>query len=159
MITRSGGVPGSSATVYGSGPRTTATSPGPIPTTSRPVTTQARPRSTLTRVTLTEDGHAGETYELSGPHPLTFADAATALSAATGRTITCTSVPEADLVAELVDQGWPHQDAEASAAALTAVRRGLDSHVSDGVQRALGRPPRDFTAFTTSAAAAGHWST
>ncbi|MFC5829974.1 hypothetical protein [Nonomuraea insulae] len=33
----------------------------------------------------------------------------------------------------------------------------LDDHLSDGVQRALGRPPRDFARFVKDAAAAGAW--
>lgn len=37
---------------------------------------------------LTEDGHAGRVYELTGPRLLTFAEAAAEIAAATGREIT-----------------------------------------------------------------------
>jgi uncharacterized protein YbjT (DUF2867 family) len=36
---------------------------------------------------LTEDGHAGEVYELTGPRMLTFADAVAEIGEATGREI------------------------------------------------------------------------
>ena len=34
---------------------------------------------------------------------------------------------------------------------------GRNARVADGVQRALGRPPRDFGAYARDAAAAGAW--
>ncbi|MGW5121663.1 hypothetical protein ACWEQ8_40495 [Streptomyces noursei] len=37
---------------------------------------------------------------------------------------------------------------------MSPIRRGLDAHLSDGVQRALGRPPGDFTAYVPAAVAA-----
>ena len=45
---------------------------------------------------------------------------------------------------------------------FTAIARetldGRNAHLSDGVQRALGRAPRDFTDFARAAAASGAWS-
>jgi hypothetical protein len=34
---------------------------------------------------------------------------------------------------------------------------GRNAHVTDGVQRALGRPARDFTEYARAAAASGAW--
>jgi hypothetical protein len=34
---------------------------------------------------------------------------------------------------------------------------GRNTYLSDGVQRALGRPPRDFADFARAAAATGSW--
>jgi hypothetical protein len=34
---------------------------------------------------------------------------------------------------------------------------GRNAHVTDGVQRALGRPPRDFADYARAAAATGVW--
>ena len=34
---------------------------------------------------------------------------------------------------------------------------GRNAHLSDGVQRALGRPPRDFRDFARDAATTGIW--
>ena len=46
---------------------------------------------------LTEDGHSGQLYELTGPRLLTFADAVAEIAAATGRPIGYTPVPAAVL--------------------------------------------------------------
>ena len=41
---------------------------------------------------------------------------------------------------------------------FTEVLDGRNAHVTDGVQRALGREPRDFRDFARLAAASGVWS-
>ena len=45
---------------------------------------------------------------------------------------------------------------------FTAIARetldGRNASLSDGVERALGRPPRDFADFAMTAARAGKWS-
>jgi hypothetical protein len=40
---------------------------------------------------------------------------------------------------------------------FTEVLDGRNAHVTDGVQRALGREPKDFADFARDAAAAGAW--
>ncbi len=106
---------------------------------------------------LTEDGHAGRVYELSGPRAVTLAEAVATISEVTGRDIRYVPISVEDYVAELVRQGLPPADAEAFADVIAPLREGKDEHVSDGVQRALGRPPRTFTEFARSTAAAGGW--
>lgn len=105
---------------------------------------------------LTEDGHAGQTYELSGPRALTMAEVAAEISAA-GRAVRYTNVPHGDFVRELVDQGWSKADAEGYAISVSPVRRGIEAYLSDGVERALGRPARDFRDVVRDAAEAGAW--
>ncbi|WP_197523444.1 NAD(P)H-binding protein [Actinokineospora pegani] len=90
---------------------------------------------------LTGDGHAGRTYELTGPRALTLAEVAGHFPGAR-----YTPVPAAEYVADLVAQGWPRLDAEDMAATVTAIERGLDTPVSDGVRQVLGRAPRPFPA-------------
>jgi hypothetical protein len=41
---------------------------------------------------------------------------------------------------------------------IAGVLDGRNAYLSDGVQRALGRPPRDFADFVRDAAATGVWS-
>ncbi|MGY1943550.1 SDR family oxidoreductase [Nocardia asiatica] len=106
---------------------------------------------------LTEDGHAGRVYELSGPRAVTLAEAVATISEVTGRDIRYVPISVEDYVGELVRQGLPPADAEAFADVIAPLREGKDEHVSDGVQRALGRPPRTFTEFARSTAAAGGW--
>lgn len=101
---------------------------------------------------LTEDRHHCQTYEVSGPRALTFTEVAQEISHATGRSLQYVAVPEEQFVDELIEQGWHRPDAEDYATTIGSIRRGLDSHVSDGVHRALGRSPRDFTEFVNRSA-------
>ncbi|WP_433509429.1 SDR family oxidoreductase [Nonomuraea sp. CA-143628] len=106
---------------------------------------------------LTEDGHVGQTYELSGPRALSIGEALALISEATGRTVRYTPLTAEEFIAQLVAEGWPRPDAGSYADAVAPIRRGMDEHVSDGVQRALGRPPRDFADFVKDATAVGAW--
>ncbi|GAA3617848.1 NAD(P)H-binding protein [Nonomuraea rosea] len=106
---------------------------------------------------LTEDGHAGRTYELSGPRALTMAGVAAEISAVTGREVRYVPLTPDAFVAELVEQGWPEAGAKEYADSVAPLRLGKDAYLSDGVRQALGRPARDFTAFAREAAAAGAW--
>ncbi|MFC7446568.1 NAD(P)H-binding protein [Rhodococcus daqingensis] len=106
---------------------------------------------------LTGDEHVGRTYELSGPSALTLDEVVTVISDATGRTVRYVPLSPEDFVAELVGAGWPRADAEDYADSVGPIRRDMDSQLSDGVQTALGRPPRSFAQFVRGAAAAGAW--
>ncbi|NEY36281.1 NAD(P)H-binding protein [Streptomyces sp. PRKS01-65] len=106
---------------------------------------------------LTDDRHTGRIYELSGPRAVTLAEAAATISEATGRPIRYVPLSVEEYVAELVRQGVPPADARAFADVVEPLRKGTDAYVSDGVQRALGRPPRSFAEFARSTAAAGGW--
>ncbi|MGW0593586.1 NAD(P)H-binding protein [Streptosporangium sp. NPDC002607] len=106
---------------------------------------------------LTEDGHAGELYELTGPRLLTFADAAAEISKATGREIGYLPVSPGEYAAGLVEHGVPAGYAAQLAGLFTDVLDGRNAHLTDGVRRALGREPRDFTDYAREAAATGVW--
>jgi len=106
---------------------------------------------------LTEEGHVGALYELTGPRLLTLADAVAEIGAATGRDIRYVPVSQADFAAAAADQGVPPELIELLAYLFGEVLDGRNAHVTDGVQRALGRPPRDFRDFARDAAAAGVW--
>ncbi len=106
---------------------------------------------------LTEDGHLGELYEVTGPRLMTFADMAEELSSAIGRPVKHVPIEFEDFHANVAAAGG-----EFVADVFTAIARetldGRNAHVADGVQRALGRPPRDFRDYAASAAKAGAWS-
>jgi uncharacterized protein YbjT (DUF2867 family) len=107
---------------------------------------------------LTEDGHAGEVYELTGPRLLTFADAAAEIAKASGRDVRFRRVSGEEYSAGLLGQGLPEPTAQALTELFTLVLDGRNASLTDGVQRALGRPPRDFTDYAESAAATGVWA-
>ncbi len=56
---------------------------------------------------LTEDGHAGQTYELTGPRLLSFADAVGEIAKATGRQIRYLQVSSKQYASALADFGLP----------------------------------------------------
>lgn len=105
---------------------------------------------------LTQPGHSGETYELTGPRLLTFAEAVAEISRASGRSIRYVPVTSAEYAVGLAE----HVPADQVGWLIDLFRHVLDGHnayVDDGVARALGREPRDFTDFARAAAAAGAW--
>ncbi|MBL7498100.1 NAD(P)H-binding protein [Frankia sp. CNm7] len=106
---------------------------------------------------LTENRHAGQIYELSGPLAVTLTEAVATISEATGRDIRYVPLSVEHYVAELVQRGLPPADAKAFADVMEPLREGTDEYVSDGVPRALGRQPRTFAEFARSTAAAGGW--
>lgn len=106
---------------------------------------------------LTEPGHAGELYELTGPRLLTFADAAAEIAAASGRDVRYVPVSPEEYEAALAEVEGA-EFAKALTGLFTEVLDGRNAHANDGVQRALGREPRDFADFARRAAAAGVWN-
>lgn len=106
---------------------------------------------------LTEDGHAGQVYEVTGPRLLTFADAAKEISAATGREVTFIQVPIDAYAQALRAENLPEDVIEFLTYLFTTVLDGRNAQVTDGVQRALGRPARDFSDYARAAAATGQW--
>ena len=106
---------------------------------------------------LTEEGHAGQLYEVTGPRLMTFADMAAELSRATGREIRHIPIAFEEFHASVAQAGG-----DFIADIFTAIARetldGRNAHTTDGVMRALGRPPRDFAEFARAAARSGAWS-
>ena len=107
---------------------------------------------------LTEDGHAGRVYEVTGPRLLQFSDAVAEIAAATGRPITYERITADEFVAGLVRLGRPKEEAHVFAEIFDTVLDGRNAHLADGVQRALGRPPRDFGDYAATTAATGVWA-
>jgi len=106
---------------------------------------------------LTEEGHKGELYEVTGPRLMSFADMAAALSQATGRPIQHIPISFEEFHANVAASGG-----DFVADVFTAIARetldGRNARVCDGVERALGRPPRDFTEYAAGAAKSGAWA-
>ena len=105
---------------------------------------------------LTEDGHIGARYEVTGPRLMTFAEMADVLSNALGRPIQHLPISFEDFHANVAAAGD-----EFVADVFTKIARetldGRNAHIADGVERALGRKPRDFAEFAATAMAAGAW--
>ncbi|NML38200.1 NAD(P)H-binding protein [Chitinophaga sp. G-6-1-13] len=107
---------------------------------------------------LTEDGHAGELYELTGPRLLTFAEAVAEVANATGRQITYQPVSLGDYTAMLKEYGLPDDHIWLISYLFSEVLDGRNESLTDGVQRALKRAPRDFGDYARTTAASGIWN-
>jgi uncharacterized protein YbjT (DUF2867 family) len=106
---------------------------------------------------LTDDRHVGQLYELTGPRLFSFEDAVAEIGAAAGRNISFVSVSIDDYVAMLKEYGLPDDFIWLLNHLFTEVL-GSKAQLGDGVQRALGRQPRDFTDYAREAAATGVWT-
>jgi uncharacterized protein YbjT (DUF2867 family) len=96
---------------------------------------------------LTTAQHDNQSYALTGPDALTFAEMAHQLSRAVGRTITFVDVPPESMRAALADLGFPAWQADGLLEEFAMYRRGETAGVEPGVHEALGRPPRAFAEF------------
>jgi len=106
---------------------------------------------------LTEEGHLGERYEVTGPRLMTFAEMAEVLSTTLSRPIQHIPISFEDFHANVAASGG-----DFVAEVFTSIARetldGRNAHTTDGVERALRRKPRDFAEFAQTAMANGAWN-
>lgn len=107
-------------------------------------------------VALTEAVHSGAEYVVTGPKALTFAQAAAAISAVTGRTITHRDISSSELMQILQGAGLPADYAAMVVGDQEAIRDGFGSLVTDIVATVSGRPATTFADY--AARAASVWS-
>jgi uncharacterized protein YbjT (DUF2867 family) len=106
---------------------------------------------------LTEDGHGGELYELTGPRLLTFADAVGEIAQAAGREVRYVPVSVEQYASMLSEHEVPAESVRLLTYLFSEVLDGRNAHPTYGVQRALSREPRDFADYARDAAATGVW--
>lgn len=107
---------------------------------------------------LTDAGHAGQVYEVTGSELLTMHDIARELSAATGRSIDYVEIPHEAFIAGAGEAGAPQDVLWLLDYLFSSVYDGRNASIADGVERALGRAPRRFADYAHSVAAAGLWN-
>jgi uncharacterized protein YbjT (DUF2867 family) len=106
---------------------------------------------------LTEDGHTGQLYEVTGGRLMTFQSALAEIAAASGREIRFVSVPPEAYAAGMREAGLPEDYIALVTYLFTHVLDGRNAYLTDGVQRALGRPPRDFSEYVRDTVGTGIW--
>jgi uncharacterized protein YbjT (DUF2867 family) len=107
---------------------------------------------------LTSDGHDGGIYEITGPRLMSFAEVVQEIAAETGLKLQFVQIPRADFVAGLEAAGLPPEMVQLVDYLFNQVLDGRNESLGDGVQRALGREPRDFRGFAREVADSGAWS-
>lgn len=105
---------------------------------------------------LTQNG-PNTVYEVTGPRLMTFAEAADQLSHAIGRPVRYLPL-SADEFRVAVTEAEGPELAELLTAICSEVFAGHNQWVGDGVQRATGKPPRNFEDFCRDAASSGVWT-
>jgi uncharacterized protein YbjT (DUF2867 family) len=105
---------------------------------------------------LTDPRHIGQLYELTSPRLSSFPEAIAEIAAATGREIRYVPVSIEKYEAVMAQEDVP-VEFRSFLKYLFGEVLGRMAYVTDGVQRALGREPRDFRDYVRDAAATGVW--
>jgi len=107
----------------------------------------ARDIAAVAAAALTEDGHVGKTYTVTGPAAVTHAEIATELGDAVGRTVRFESIPPEAFLAALTGAGMPEWQAEGLLEDYAHYVRGEASAVSPDVAQVTGTSPRSLRDF------------
>jgi uncharacterized protein YbjT (DUF2867 family) len=127
----------------------------PAPTAGRRVAMiDLRDVAAVAAATLLDDGHAGRTYDLTGPAAITFEEVAAALTEATGRPVRSLDLTEEQARPRFEGAGLPDWLARHLAGVFAMIRAGDLEQVTDQVRAITGRPARDITGFAHDYAAA-----
>ncbi len=101
----------------------------------------------LTSPGLSSPGHEGQTYLVTGPEAITFAQVSAGLSAATGRRVEFTDIPGEAAEQAMIGGGVPAFAAGQIVKIFAQLRQGADRRVTATVQALTGSAPRDFASF------------
>jgi uncharacterized protein YbjT (DUF2867 family) len=108
----------------------------------------ARDVAAVAAVALTEPGHAGAHYDVTGPEALSYHDVAVKLTAALGRPVSYVNAPDSAVRQALLGAGLSPWFADALVGLYQDYRRsgtgGYAAQVTDTIQRLTGRPARSL---------------
>ena len=107
---------------------------------------------------LTEDRHAGQLYELTGPRLWTFAEAVAEIARVTRRNIRYVRLSMEEYTSALEQARLPSELVSLITYLFKEVLDGRNSSIADGIPRAVGRAPRDFSHYVRDTAATGVWN-
>ncbi|QSB06066.1 NmrA family NAD(P)-binding protein [Natronoglycomyces albus] len=106
---------------------------------------------------LSQPGHEGITYELSGPEAISFAQVAQILQSEIGSPVTYVDVDPQTYHAAVLAAGESEELADFLNDMYEVMRKGLISDVADGVGRVLDREAVTFADWARRAAKSGAW--
>lgn len=120
---------------------------GPARSGTAAVVARADVAASAASVMLEPGGHAGRTYELTGPEAMSLSVVARALSAATGRLITFHDETVDEAYRSRAHYGAEPWEMDAWVSTYTAIAAGEMSTVTDDVRTLTGHPPRTLAGF------------
>jgi uncharacterized protein YbjT (DUF2867 family) len=108
---------------------------------------------------LTEDGHDEQAYELTGPRQWSMDAVVAEIARATGRDdLAYRPVGPGECAAHARGKGLPADYAALLNTLYGWIAENRFADLADGVRRALGREPRDFSEYVRRTAVTGVWS-
>lgn len=116
----------------------------------------ARDVAAVAAKALTEPGHMGRAYELTGPEAIDNHEVASVLSRAVGRKIAYVDVTDEAARKAMADMGSPEVLTEALMGLNNVIRAGYTATVTNTVEAVTGRAPRTIEEFARDHASA--WS-
>ena len=96
---------------------------------------------------LTEDGHEGKTYNLTGPASISFHDVAAGLSKVLGKEVKYVDVPLEAGREAMVGMGLPEWIADAFGEYFKAFSEDYGDFTTPDVENITARPPRSYETF------------
>jgi uncharacterized protein YbjT (DUF2867 family) len=106
-------------------------------------------------VVLTESGHEGRAYDLTGPEAFTLAEAAEEISRATGRHVVFQDETLEEARASRAVFGAPAWQVEAWISSYVAIANGELEQVSQDVEKLTGHPPKSLREYLAESRDAG----
>jgi uncharacterized protein YbjT (DUF2867 family) len=103
--------------------------------------------ASVAAIALTQGGHEGRTYTITGPQAVTHGEMAAAIGAATGRSVTFIDVPPSVFSAALLSAGLPAWQVDGLIEDYAHYARGEAAAVFPTVREVTGSDPRDLAAF------------
>ena len=105
------------------------------------------------KAVLTSDGHEGRAYTLTGPEPLSIAQAAKAIGEVSGRPITYVDVPEEAAKQAMLGFQMPEWMVDAMMELHAIDKAGYAAAVTDDFTKLTGQKPKAFPEFARENAA------
>jgi uncharacterized protein YbjT (DUF2867 family) len=96
---------------------------------------------------LSSAGHEGQTYLLTGPAAITYAQVAAELSEVMGSRVEFIDIPDDAAQQAMIRDGLPGFVAEQIIKTLAQLRQGVGAQVTPTVETLTGSAPRDFASF------------
>ncbi|GBF08232.1 NAD(P)H azoreductase [Deinococcus aerius] len=107
----------------------------------------ARDIAAVAVAALTEEGHAGQAYTITGGEALSRDEVVAAISDATGKSVKYVPISDEDLARAMRDGGAPEAYVGLMTSLYQGVRAGHSESVTDAVRRVTGRDPISFRQF------------